>query len=123
MYSGRWDAGMGFVGEVGLLRGGNKNGNEPEGEAWFVEGRVRKGIFASRRSVCSQTSVYTLFGDQLMIYTNLPLQTPRVITRQPHLCILLRTKHIQRLQVARRQVLCTLGQAIRFVCSQGKCVK
>ena len=61
MYWGIWDAGIGVVREVELVLGGNKNGNEPEGEAWFVEGRVRKGIFASRRSVCYQMSAYTLF--------------------------------------------------------------
>jgi hypothetical protein len=36
---------------VGEVRGGRRNGREPVGEAWFVEGRMRKSRLARRRRV------------------------------------------------------------------------
>lgn len=65
-YAGRAEAGMGVgVGEaeggaeaevvVGVDdgAGGRRNGRDPVGEAWFVEGRVRCGMEFIRRYVCA----------------------------------------------------------------------
>ena len=36
---------------VDEVRGGRRKGRDPVGEAWFVDGRVRKSMLASRRTV------------------------------------------------------------------------
>lgn len=66
-YAGRAEAGMGVgvgVGEaeaevgVGVDdgAGGRRNGRDPVGEAWFVEGRVRCGMEFIRRYVCTASA-------------------------------------------------------------------
>lgn len=42
---------MGSGAVVGEVRGGRRKGRDPVGEAWLVDGRVRKSRLASRRRV------------------------------------------------------------------------
>jgi hypothetical protein len=74
---------MGGVEEVGEVRGGRRKGREPVGEAWFVEGRVRKGTLARRRRVCEgDVRIRGSGGGRGGFGTYLPLETARVEARQ-----------------------------------------
>lgn len=48
------EAGIGSGEVVGEVRAGRRKGSEPVGEAWFVEGRVRKSRLDRRRRVCGR---------------------------------------------------------------------
>lgn len=53
MYRSRLLAGIGLGGRAGTGGiGGWRKGREPVGEAWFVEGERRCGVWERRRRVC-----------------------------------------------------------------------
>lgn len=50
------EAEVGVGVEDGAGEGGRRNGRDPVGEAWFVEGRVRCGMEFMRRYVCTASA-------------------------------------------------------------------